>query len=139
MNKIQFGELIKKTTNLLDHSYRAYYHEGDIRWSRGEGWKHFMIKCKVVRLLKEGTIIYDSKLVLADFITERTRLKLKKWQTPKIYTEAKFCKNLITDILAITIDGAYAILIVDKEEEKSLKRKERLYRNMQIETVVIRV
>ena len=139
----------QKVRRLLDINNAK---EGDVRFGRNEGWAHYLAKCIIVRLLKEGVFInwipniLNQYIIPTEFLANSkyasfedfgkhyeqnsTSQKLKKWQTPFVYTEARFSKNLITDILAVTIDGIYVIEIIDNETEKSLKGKRRLYKNM---------
>jgi len=147
LNKQQFNQLDRVTLRKLDIAFRPI--EGVIRWSRGENWKHYLAKCVIVRLLKQGVLptMFDALFIRDVLFTGWNEPKflnlnsprLKKWQVPKVYTEARFSSKIIADILAITIDGVYAIEIIESETEKSLKRKRRNYTNLGIEMIEVRI
>lgn len=161
MNEQELNRMHRESFKLLDwKSYRPV--EGVIRWSKSESWEHYIAKCVIVRLLKEG-IFFDhleELFVWNHFITEKKiywtevplelflesiiplKNKLKKYEIPKIFTEARFSKRLIADVfVAASLEGRAVIEIADTETEKELERKKRNYMNMRkdIKFLVIRI
>ncbi len=136
MNDNEFYSLLWDTKNKLDIACNTI--DGAIRWSTGESWEHYMIKCKIVRLLKEKVMPYLIEDALKDMKNYK-KLIDKDNKTPTVYTEAIFPKDLRADILAITDEGVFVIEIAKSEEKESLERKEKLFKELDIEMIEIRV
>jgi len=113
----------------------------------------------IVRLLKEGVMPHQIDVCLKmdgiprgmfslsskrntealDMIPESCGNKLKKWEIPITFCEARFSSRLRTDILVVSIEGTFAIEIAESESEASIKKKTRAYSNMQIQFIEVRI
>lgn len=117
--------------------------EGVIRWSTGESWKHYLAKCIIVRQLKEGVppsaLNYTWHRVFGKYgisldnsadkiVIKLHTKKLKKWEKPKIYTEARFGRVTADVFVSASVDGRAVIEIAGSEEDESLEKKEREYK-----------
>ena len=130
--------------NFLEkNAYRPV--DGIIRWSRGENWNHYLTKCIIVRMIKEGIDPVSASLfvrkqreikLLSSFIKDNKE-PFPNWATPIIYTEAIFKKNKRADVLTITRDGTYVIEIAESEGKKSLIKKEKYYKSLSIRFVSV--
>jgi len=161
MNKQDLNQMHRGSFQMLDwKAYRPV--EGIIRWSKSESWEHYIGKCIIVRLLKEGIpsnmlneyfhnfpifigedddpcLTYQLGILSKKFVSLHNQ-KLKKWEIPKIYTEARFSKRLRGDIfVAASVEGRIVIEIADTETKKQLEWKERAYKNMGIGFLVVRI
>jgi hypothetical protein len=104
----------------------------------GQAFKHYISRCIVVWMLKNGVpanlideAFFGIRITLDD-LNCRVEASVKKFScetdVPIVFQEAWFSEKLRADLfLPKTGD---VIEIADSEEEKSLKLKERAYKNM---------
>lgn len=145
MNKNKFEKIKREAIGLLDsQAFRPV--EGVIRYSLSESWEHFILKCKIVRALKAGVpsyylqkwidenkrlLFYSSNVKAWKKGTKMMKNKLKRWEKHIIFTEARFKKNLRSDIFLVSSrEGMVAIEIAKSENKKSLDRKKRKYKSI---------
>ena len=134
----------RESKRMLVHSPK----EQAIYWSKGEGWGHYIAKCLIVRLLKEGVpvnLILDAMgefmyaHVNLRFITNKYKVKHKNWELPKVFTEAKFGKQTADIFISSSLEGRAVIEIVDNEVDKSIERKKKYFKGKKIAFYVVKV
>lgn len=108
MNRSELEITRKRNFSLLDRGYRPKINA--IELEINNSYEHEKGKFdEMWRLLQEG------------------KLK-KKWEVPKIVSEARFSNTLRADLF--DLDNGEVIEIVNSEKEDSIKKKKRAYVNM---------
>ena len=130
---------------------KAYIKEQAILFSYGkaESWEHYIAKCIVVRLLKEGIPTSNIKNPFEavfqrlfhrspeEFLKEQ--IKLKSFEIPKIYTEADFGEHEADIFIAASLEGRAVIEIVDSENDESLEKKREYFKKRGIKFYEVRI
>ena len=153
MNKTEFSMMHIESKDMLMRPYR----EGWIAWSMSESEGHYLAKCMIVRLLKEGVppnaipeYFQGRDLCVSvpgiRLIASKEAVSLKRWHRPKVYTEARFTGRLGSAVshradifVAASVEGRSVIEIVDSEDKGSLDRKRNYFEKRGIKFYEVRI
>lgn len=163
MNKQELSKMFWESRNMLKN--KGYVKEGAILFSYGkaESWEHYLAKCIVVRMLKEGVTIPEVLNIFReedyvwgadtmwDFMGHITypfrdieyekmeKLNLKTFEIPKIYTEADFGEHEADVFVASSLEGRAVVEIIDTESEESIEKKRAFFESKGIKLYEVRI
>lgn len=136
----------KRRENFKKLEYMAYNpHINCTPVNTNQSYSHYYVGCVVDWMLAKGVPANvlpdfweeDNRDDIESFIKKHGQRFRHKWERPQIVSEAIFSTKLRAD--RFVLDTGEIIEIAESEDQSSLDKKHKLYNNMGLEFVVVKI